>query len=156
MARRYVFADEAGNFDFSSKQGASKYFILTTITMVDCSVGDALLALRRQLVWEGPDGMELQEEFHATTDRQAIRDRVYAVIASHDFRVDALVVEKRKAQPKFHVDRDYFYKTVWYYHLKYLARRLAGPEDELLVVGATLETRKRHAIFHAAIADVVR
>ena len=53
MARIHVFADEAGNFDFSSRSGASRYFILTTVTIGDFGAGDALLALRRQLAWEG-------------------------------------------------------------------------------------------------------
>jgi hypothetical protein len=39
MARRYVFADECGNFDFSTKLGASKYFILTTVCAGDCAAG---------------------------------------------------------------------------------------------------------------------
>jgi hypothetical protein len=46
MADRYVFADEAGNFDFSGARGASRYFILTSVTVADCSVGEQLLALR--------------------------------------------------------------------------------------------------------------
>jgi hypothetical protein len=48
----YVFADEAGNFDFSSNPGASRYFILTTVTLSgDCSLGDDLMRLRRELAW---------------------------------------------------------------------------------------------------------
>lgn len=53
MRRIHVFADEAGDFNFSVAPGASRYFILTTVTLEDCSVGDTLLALRRQLAWEG-------------------------------------------------------------------------------------------------------
>jgi hypothetical protein len=53
MSRVFVFADEAGNFDFSRRAGASKYFILVTITLPDCSAGLALLELRRELAWEG-------------------------------------------------------------------------------------------------------
>lgn len=37
----HVFADEAGNFDFSSKAGASRYFLLTTVSMDDFGAGDA-------------------------------------------------------------------------------------------------------------------
>jgi hypothetical protein len=44
--KRFVFADEAGNFDFSRQLGATRYFVLTTVTMDNCGVGDALLALR--------------------------------------------------------------------------------------------------------------
>jgi hypothetical protein len=32
MADRYVFSDEAGNFDFSKQLGASRYFILGTVS----------------------------------------------------------------------------------------------------------------------------
>jgi hypothetical protein len=49
MADRYIFADEAGNFDFSLGQSASKYFVLTTIAMDDTGAGEALLNLRRHL-----------------------------------------------------------------------------------------------------------
>jgi hypothetical protein len=73
MPRISVFADESGNFDFSRKQGASRYFILTTIACPSFQVGDALLRLRREIAWEGHG---TDSEFHATTDTQAVRDRV--------------------------------------------------------------------------------
>jgi hypothetical protein len=53
MGRVYVFADEAGNFDFPRASGATRYFILGTITTSDASAGEALLDLRRELAWEG-------------------------------------------------------------------------------------------------------
>ena len=75
MRRVHVFADEAGNFDFSNGPSASKYFILTTLVMKECSLGERLLALRRQLAFEG---LEIhQEGFHASEDKQAVRDRVF-------------------------------------------------------------------------------
>ncbi len=51
MSRVFLFVDEAGNFDFSPK--GSKYFILTSVAVDGCSVGDELLELHRALVWEG-------------------------------------------------------------------------------------------------------
>jgi hypothetical protein len=53
VADRYVFADEAGNFDFSRGSGASRYFILCTVASSHCEVADSLLALRRDLGWRG-------------------------------------------------------------------------------------------------------
>lgn len=47
MADRYVFADEAGNFDFSRGSGASRYFILCTVDSKDCEVGDFKHLARR-------------------------------------------------------------------------------------------------------------
>jgi hypothetical protein len=33
MSTVYLFGDEAGNFDFSDGRGATRYFILATVTM---------------------------------------------------------------------------------------------------------------------------
>ena len=94
--RTYIYADESGNFDFSLKSGASRYFILTTVTMTDLTAENELLELRRELAWEG---LALRDGFHATEDKQAVRDRVFEILVRHNFVVDATIVEKRKAQP---------------------------------------------------------
>ena len=46
MADIYVYADEAGNFDFSLKQGATRYFVIATVTLAPASVGTAITDLR--------------------------------------------------------------------------------------------------------------
>ena len=51
MARLYIFADEAGDFEFSRKNNVSRYFILCTVAMDSCQVAEDLLNLRRQLAW---------------------------------------------------------------------------------------------------------
>ena len=152
MGRVYVFADECGNFDFSRKQGASRYFILTTVTLGDCGVGDALLSLRRELAFSGEG---LGSEFHATADKQNIRDRVFSAIRPHRFRVDATILDKAKAQPSIRNTNARFYQMAWYLHMKYVTPKITRPGDELLVVGAALGTKAERAAFHAAVADVV-
>jgi hypothetical protein len=126
MPRISVFADESGNFDFSRKQDASRYFILTTIACPNFDVGDALLRLRREIAWEGHG---VDSEFHATTDTQAVRDRVFDVLQQFDFRIDATILDKPKAAPH---------------------------KDELFAVGASLGVKKKRTTMHAAIADVIR
>jgi hypothetical protein len=79
LADRYVFSDEAGNFDFSRNSGASRYFILGTVTADDCRIGDELLQLRRDLGWRG---VHLDKVFHATEDPQHVRDEVFVVASS--------------------------------------------------------------------------
>jgi hypothetical protein len=153
MARRYVFADECGNFDFSRKPGASKYFILTTVCIPDCSAGDALLCLRRELAWEG---IGLDSDFHATDNRQAVRDRVFALLTKHDLRVDTTILEKVKAHPSVRTTHERFYQLAWYLHMKHVAPRIIRMPDTLLVVTASLGTKKRLARFHAAVQDVIQ
>ena len=115
----YCFADEAGNFDFRPPEtGASRYFILTTVTMRDCAPGHALVDLRRELAMEGAD---VSRPFHASEDRQVIRDRVFEALAPYDFRVDATILEKRKAQPHVRLSEPRFYQTAWWLHFKHVA-----------------------------------
>jgi hypothetical protein len=106
--------------------------------------GDDLLRLRRKLAWEG---MGLDSEFHATTDKQIVRDRVFALLANHDLRIDSTILEKAKAQPSIRVTDERFYQMAWY---------IARVSDELLVVSASVGTKKKRAGFHAAVRDVIR
>lgn len=153
MARVYVFADEAGNFDFSRKKDASKYFILTTLTATDCSVGEALASLRRDLSWEGYD---LHDGFHAMHDPKPRKARVFGALAPLQFRVDATIMDKSKAMPKIRPTEERFYKYAWLLHFQYVATKVLTPADELHVVAASIETRAKRAVFHSAIKDVVQ
>lgn len=153
MTRVHVFADEAGNFDFSRKEGASRYFILTTVTMADFGAGDAVLALRRQLAWEGHQ--QGTNDFHATEELQSVRDRVFAELAKWDFRIDCTILDKPKTALHLVTDEIRFYKMAWYLHFKHLAPLITRAGDELLVMGASLGTKKKREGFHAAIHDVV-
>jgi hypothetical protein len=152
MGERYVFADEAGNFDFSSNKGASRYFILTTVTMGDCRAGDALALLRRELTWKG---VNLPKPFHANQDSRDVRAAVFDLLKRSAIRIDATVLEKRKAQPHLQGELE-LYKMGWYLHFKYVAPRIATSEDRLLVVAASLGTKKTRRFFNAAVDDVVR
>jgi hypothetical protein len=84
MSRLYVFADEAGCFTLERNGSASRYFILCTVAMRDCAVSDDLLDLRRRLLWEG---IPLGDYYHATDDRQIVRDRVFATLGRRAFSV---------------------------------------------------------------------
>lgn len=146
-----MFADEAGNFDFSRKRGASHYFVLCTVTSTDLQYGNALLDLRRRLAW---DGHALNGPLHATTDKQAVRDEVYALLGSFDLRVDATVLEKPKTQPHLQTE-ERFYKMAWYLHFKYVAPRVSAQQDRLLVAAASIGTKKKQSSFRSALQDVV-
>ncbi len=151
--RKYIYADEAGNFDFSNKPGASRYFILTTVLIEDHQIESELLDLRRELVWENHN---LPGPFHATTDQQVVRDRVFELLSNYDFRVDATILEKSKAVPRSRPTEEAFYKLAWFYHMKYVANRVATPVDDLFVIAASIGERRKLAGFRFGVQDVVK
>lgn len=151
MARVYVFADEAGNFDFRRRHGASKFFILGTVTLQSVDMGARLMTLRRELAWQG---LGLDSSFHASEDSQAVRDEVFKALVQERFRFDCTILEKRKTQ--LHLQNEArFYKIAWYLHFKWIAPKILSPGDELLVVAASLGTKKRFKTMKLAVEDVV-
>lgn len=154
MFRLYVFADGSGDFGCRRAAGVSRYFILTTVTLADCAVGDALLALRRQPAWAGNS---LNSDLHATTEAQAVRDEVFALLRGADFRVDATLLDKPKSDPKYHGEDSRIYVLVWSLHMRRLAGALAAPGDELLVVSEAIGTKQTRKRFYEAVtAEVAR
>jgi hypothetical protein len=53
MSDFFLFADEAGDFTFRRQSGASRYFILCTLTTVDAGLSHDLLQIRRGLILAG-------------------------------------------------------------------------------------------------------
>lgn len=152
MTRLYLFADEAGDFEFSCRANVSRYFILCTVTMTGCDIGNALLALRRKLAWEQAP---LGEYFHATTDQQVIRDAVFAELAAHEFHIQATIMEKAKAQPQVRIDKPRFYQYGWYYHLKHGLPARLRPHNELMATAASLGTKREKTSFSDNMRDVL-
>jgi Protein of unknown function (DUF3800) len=153
MPNTFVFADEAGCFSFNREPNVSKFFILCTVTMSDCAVATDLLDLRRKLAWEGA---ELNDYFHATVDKQAVRDRVFEVITKHEFAIQATIMEKSKAQEHVKASKPRFYQYGYYYHFKFGVAPSLGEHSETLVTTASLGTKKERIAFEDAVADVMR
>jgi hypothetical protein len=152
MATVYLFGDEAGNFDFSGGTGASRYFILATVTMGDCQAGDRLQALRRRLAWRG---VHLGAVLHASEDPQAVRDEVFRTVGRCELRIDATVIAKEAVPPVLRDGRE-LYRFAWHEHLGRIAGEIARPGDRLLAVASDLGTRRRRGAFHVAVDDAVR
>lgn len=150
--RKYIYGDESGNFDFSRNPKASRYFSITTILLQEETIATAMLDLRRELAW---NGVTLRREFHAAEDKQLVRDAVFGVLTQYDFRVDATILDKPKAQPHIRPSALRFYKYAWFYHMKYVAPRVVSAYDEVLVIAASLGTNRERGVFQASIEDVV-
>ena len=150
--RKHIYADESGNFDFSTKPSASRYFILTTVVIDNHDIADELAKLRRDLTWEG---FNLEAGFHAAEDKQSVRDAVFDVLQSYSFRVDATILDKRKTQPKLKPTDMQFYKHAWFYHMKYVAPMIATRRHQLLVIAATIATHRKSTAAREAVKDVM-
>lgn len=153
MAKLYVFADEAGDFAFKRAPNVSRFFIVCTISMPSCEIAHDLLSLRRQLSWEKAP---LGEYFHASTDAQKVRDRVFALIRRYEFSVQATIMEKVKAMPKVRPTRERFYQYGWYYHFLYGMQPLITANTELHITAASVGTKKGQVAFTDGVNDVLR
>ncbi len=151
MAVRYLFLDESGNLDFTPK--GSRYFTLTSVALEDCQVGSDLIDLRRTLARQSID---LFDQFHATEDRQAIRDRVFDSICRHQLRIDVTLLEKSKADAHLRMDPDRFYRLGVYFHLRHVIPEVLASGDELLVVCAALGTKKQMQAHLGHLRYVIR
>ena len=116
MATLNVFLDEAGNFDFSNGQGASEWLTLTSLTTTDPSEAVAeLYQVKHELISQGHE----IEYFHATEDKQVVRDEVFRILSALKMaRVDSLAVRKRRLTPAWRMPQE-FYPRMLEYLLKY-------------------------------------
>jgi hypothetical protein len=152
LADKFVFADEAGCFTFSRAPNISRYFILCTITTNDCNLANDLLELRRRLIW---GKLPVGDYFHCTEDKQAVRDEVFKTLLKHNFKIQATVLEKSKAQPQVRETRARFYKYPWFYHFKHAIEPFVGSDSSLLVTAASIGNRKEKLTFCNALHDVM-
>jgi len=154
MTRAYIFSDEAGCFVFKRNNRASRYFIVCTVALSDCKLGTALQELRRDMIWRK---MPVKNDmFHCTEDKQIIRDEVFALLSSHDFRIDATILEKSKAQPQTRGANDRFYQYAWYSHLKTIGPAILRDHDEAMISAAAIGTKKGQAVYTSAVNDVMQ
>ena len=154
MARKFLFADEAGDFAFVRRPNVSRYFILCTVTMHSYDIGHQLLDLRHDLAWRGNTAMG--DYFHACNDNQCVRDEVFRLIRDAEFRVDATILEKSKALPRTRSSPAQFYRYAWYYHFRSVGRAVVGSNDELLLTVARLGSGGAHNRFAHAVNQVVQ
>jgi len=95
MAYLYVFVDESGNYDFS-ESGTEYWAITSLITTNITQAATELYELKHRMIDHGID----IESFHASEDRQEVRDQVFSIIANlRSAWIDSVIVEKRKTAP---------------------------------------------------------
>ncbi len=77
------------------------------------------------------------------------------MLSPHDFKVDVTLLEKAKSQPQLRASEPRFYQYAWWFHFKYLAPQYIHPGDELMIVAASIGTKRKRAAFKSAVESVV-
>lgn len=149
----YVFLDESGDFNFTAS--GSRFFLLTSVTKERPFMAFRDLHDLRYDFLER--GVEVDEYFHATEDKQVVRDGVFDIIQRHlpGIRIDSLIVEKRKTGPALRAT-ERFYPEMLGYLLRFVLRQQNLKQyDEVLVFPASLHTGKQMRAVQKAVKSTL-
>ena len=148
----YLFLDEAGNFDFSPQ--GTQYFMLTAVSKErPFHAYQEMTELKYDLVEKG----EKIEYFHASEDKQAVRDQVFGIIQRHlkGVRIDSLVIEKRKTGPSLHA-AERFYPKMLGYLLRYVLNAYPlGQYQEVIVFTDKIPVNKKRQAVEKAVKQTL-
>jgi hypothetical protein len=143
----YIFVDESGNLDFTEK--GTQYFVLgAVVTLQPLRSSIPLQELKYQLLESGTGGDELQH-FHASEDKQAIRDLVFDKISqmNKDIHTHYIIADKRKTHPSYQ-QRGKFYTLLGGALVKYLLKKWKDSSyKKLVIIFDKLLTKKEQGAF---------
>ncbi len=142
--RLYIFLDEGGNLDFSPS--GTQFFTISSVTKIrPFRIAPSLDSLKYDLI-EG--GLDI-EYFHASEDKQHVRDRVFDIIQRNlsALHIDSLIVEKRKTGPAL-LQPVQFYPRMLGYLLRHVLNNhaLAGIVEVIVITDQIPVQKKRRAV----------
>ena len=152
MRTLFIFIDESGNFDFSPK--GTKYFILSAVSTLNPLGKEKLEEIKYDLM---KDGTNL-EYFHATEDKQVVRNKVYSFIENlKDIEIDSVIAQKNKTNPSLYVSikkkkpkkGEKLYTLALQTLLQYIFRRYnssAKVDQVVIVLSSIFDVNKRELI----------
>lgn len=152
MQTAYMYFDEAGNFDFSAT--GTRHFIMTCmVTRRPFAVHPGLLDIKYDCLEQG---LSL-DRFHATEDRQAVRDRVYEAILSRllDYQVYTVIIRKNRTNPTLYDERR-LYPLVFDWLTKYSCRRSLNAVDHVVAVTDRIPVAKKQAEVKQALKRTLK
>ncbi len=160
---KFLFIDESGNFDFSSS--GSKYFVLTGILSEDPSVSKkSLLSFKYKSLQKGFD----LEYFHASEDRQIVRDKVFSYIKSDakNINIFSVVINKKSVNKLMYTEKymkrgksiervtgHLFYQNTCLSLFKMIQLKRG---DNLVVILGSLFTKEKHSLILGTIKKYLK
>jgi hypothetical protein len=135
----YAFLDESGEYSFHAK--SSKFLVYAAVvTAMPTLFSHEFAELKYELLSRGL----CLDRFHASCDKQFVRDRVFALLAdSPHFAIHSIVVRKNRVNPILH--KFGIYSIAYRTMLRYLAG--GGKIDSLhLIVDTVPDTSQQAAL----------
>lgn len=157
----YIFIDESGDFNFS-KSGTKYYTFTALITKTPCRFHNEIKDLQISIL-SGAKlshlGLEyldehLCEHFHATEDKQPVRDLFFNLISSmNTFKANSIVIQKNKTNPSLYKPKT-FYPQFLCSLIDYIFQAYSYSKLCIFVDGCAVNQNK--AIFKKTIATEIR
>ena len=147
----YLFLDESGDFNFSTK--GTKYYVLSVVaTQRPFDLYHNLIETRYDLVEAGFD----LEEFHAAQDKQAIRDQVFADIATQlqRLKIYSIIIEKSKTNPTIREPR-VFYPKMLAILMAYVFNGMKA-QEEIVVFTDEIPVNKKRGLVEGTIKSELK
>lgn len=143
----FLFIDESGNFDFSDS--GTRHFVMACVAaLAPLESAGNLNSLKYDLLSEGYD----ISSFHATEDRQFVRDRVFPLIDGlRNIRAHIIYGDKHFAAPPLH-SAENLYALFGKAIMKFVV--LAFGKDkyhQIVVIFDQSLTKKKQGAFMAAV-----
>ncbi len=148
----YMYFDEAGNFDFSPS--GSRYFIMVAVvSRRPFSPHGELLDIKYSCLEADLD----ISRFHATEDKQWVRDKVFAAIARHldDIEIYAVVIRKNRANPTLREERR-LYPLVFDWLTKFACPRSLRDVTEVVAVTDRIPVAKKQGEVKQALKSSLK
>lgn len=143
----FLFIDESGNFDFSDS-GTTNFVMACVAVLAPLESAGKLNSLKYELLSEGYD----ISSFHATEDRQFVRDRVFPLIDGlRNVRAHVIYGDKHFAAPSLHSAENLhalFGKAIMKFALLDFSK---NKYHQIVVVFDQSLTKKKQGAFMAAV-----
>ena len=136
----YIFVDEAGDMDFSSK--GSKYYMFNfLVKQRPFRVHEHIANYRYSLLERNLDpsnGSRLDiEYFHAHNDNKYIKDELFGIISTFEkdkVKVYSYILEKPKVNPNKRKEKERFYIDNLNYSIQMLLDKLQIDKNFIIII----------------------
>ncbi|MDP2180981.1 MAG: hypothetical protein Q8K99_00225, partial [Actinomycetota bacterium] len=97
------------------------------------------------------------EYFHATEDRRAVRDRVFAAIREDltEFCAYSVIIRKNRTNPSFQAPH-VLYRRTFEWLVRHACPRAAGPGDHVVAVTDHIPIDRNRAAFEKALKPYLK